>query len=112
MRNTITSPRRHGGHGEARRIFVSSVYLRVLRASVVKILILGIGLALSNVSLQAEERLATGDAGKMAQELFAAKANFVSPGAIQLAKGTLGFKNGLLVRDPDGRAIQLVEKEE
>src|SRR5438128_10987713 len=41
--------------------------------------------------------------------IVVAKANFVSPGAIQLAKETLDFKNGLLVRDPDGHAIQLVE---
>src|SRR5437667_4680033 len=59
MTNTSFSPRRHGGHGEARRMLASSVYLRVLRASVVKILFLGIvlGFALCNVSLQAEEEL-------------------------------------------------------
>jgi len=68
--------------------------------------------ARANDLIHWQVRFATRDAGKMAQELFAAKANFVSPGAIQLAKETLGFKNGLLVRDPDGHAIQLVEKEE
>jgi catechol 2,3-dioxygenase-like lactoylglutathione lyase family enzyme len=33
----------------------------------------------------------------------------LSPGPVELPDSTLGFKRGLLVRDPDGHVIQLVE---
>jgi catechol 2,3-dioxygenase-like lactoylglutathione lyase family enzyme len=36
--------------------------------------------------------------------------DFVSPGAVTLPDRSLGFKKGVLVRDPDGHAIQLIEK--
>lgn len=32
---------------------------------------------------------------------------FVSPGAVELTHGRLGFRSGVLVRDPDGHAMQL-----
>ncbi len=37
------------------------------------------------------------------------RAFFVSPGAIALPDSSLGFRRGLLVRDPDGHAMRLVE---
>lgn len=38
------------------------------------------------------------------------KFTFVSPEAVTLPTETLGFAKGLLVRDPDGHAIQVIEK--
>ncbi|MEP6687290.1 MAG: VOC family protein [Gemmatimonadales bacterium] len=35
--------------------------------------------------------------------------HLVSPGPVELPDSTLGFRRGLLVRDPDGHAVQLVE---
>jgi hypothetical protein len=34
----------------------------------------------------------------------------VSPGPVELPDTTLGFRRGLLVRDPDGHVVQLVER--
>lgn len=42
--------------------------------------------------------------------LRAAKARFVSPGVVALPDGTLGFKRGFLVKDPDGHVMQIVER--
>ena len=36
--------------------------------------------------------------------------SLVSPGVIPLAEGQLGFTAGLLVRDPDGHAMQMIER--
>jgi catechol 2,3-dioxygenase-like lactoylglutathione lyase family enzyme len=41
--------------------------------------------------------------------LAAARLTLVSPGAITLPDRALGFRKGMLVRDPDGHAVQLVE---
>jgi catechol 2,3-dioxygenase-like lactoylglutathione lyase family enzyme len=57
-----------------------------------------------------QTRLATRDAEATAQKLFGAKANFVSPGVVGIGEATLGFRKGFLVRDPDGHALQLIEK--
>ncbi len=35
---------------------------------------------------------------------------FVSPGVVLLSDSQLGFKKGLLVRDPDGHVLQIVQK--
>jgi catechol 2,3-dioxygenase-like lactoylglutathione lyase family enzyme len=35
---------------------------------------------------------------------------YVSPGVVTLPKDKLGFRKGLLVRDPDGHALQLIEE--
>lgn len=35
---------------------------------------------------------------------------FVSPGAVALPDASLGFRRGMLVRDPDGHALRLVER--
>lgn len=55
-------------------------------------------------------RVATADAGTAARRLFAGRAEFLSPGAVELTHHELGFRKGFLVRDPDGHAIELVEK--
>jgi catechol 2,3-dioxygenase-like lactoylglutathione lyase family enzyme len=54
--------------------------------------------------------LVTADAVAAAERLFARKAGFVSPGVVTISAGTLGFNRGILVRDPDGHAVQLVER--
>ncbi len=46
----------------------------------------------------AEERLRQG------------KAHFVSTGATEIPESSLGFKEGILVRDPDGHGMRLIEK--
>lgn len=55
-------------------------------------------------------RLAIHDGDSAARDLRAGKAAFVSPGVIAMPDGKLGFGKGVLVRDPDGHAVQLVEK--
>jgi catechol 2,3-dioxygenase-like lactoylglutathione lyase family enzyme len=54
--------------------------------------------------------LASRDVEGAARALFAARAVFVSPGWMALPETALGFARGLLVRDPDGHAIRLVER--
>ena len=55
-------------------------------------------------------RLGTRDGEVTARDLRAAKAVFVSPGVIAVPERGLGFGKGVLVRDPDGHAVQLAEK--
>ncbi|MGH9929943.1 MAG: VOC family protein [Pyrinomonadaceae bacterium] len=50
------------------------------------------------------------DVNKIAEGLVANDFRFVSPGAVQVNDSRLGFSKGLLVRDPDGHVIALVEK--
>jgi len=57
-----------------------------------------------------QTRLATREAESAAQSLLAGKSVPVSPGVVGLPKATLGFRKAFLVRDPDGHAIQLIEK--
>jgi catechol 2,3-dioxygenase-like lactoylglutathione lyase family enzyme len=64
----------------------------------------------ANDSLFWQTRLTTADAQAALKRLLAAKAAFVSPGLVALSKGELGFREGLLVRDPDGHALQIVER--
>ena len=54
--------------------------------------------------------LVTRDAEEAAKGLFAVHAGFLSPGAVRLPDAALGFSKGLLVRDPDGHALELVER--
>jgi hypothetical protein len=44
------------------------------------------------------------------RELRIAGAKAVSPGVVTLPEHRLGFKQGFLARDPDGHAVQFVEK--
>jgi hypothetical protein len=57
-----------------------------------------------------QTRLVTRDAGAVAQTLRAGKAPWVSPGVISLTENPLGFARGFLVRDPDGHAVQVIER--
>jgi len=50
----------------------------------------------------------TADGAAAASRLFARRVSFVSPGSVALAKADLGLREGLLVKDPDGHAMQLV----
>jgi hypothetical protein len=34
----------------------------------------------------------------------------VSTGAVELPDGNVGFRKGVTVRDPDGHAVQIVER--
>jgi catechol 2,3-dioxygenase-like lactoylglutathione lyase family enzyme len=45
-----------------------------------------------------------------AQALRNSRSAFVSTGAIELPDGKVGFRKAVTVRDPDGHAIQIVEK--
>ncbi len=56
-----------------------------------------------------QTRLVTGDIVAVTRKVRAARAQFVSPGVIAVPDRGLGFGQGLLVRDPDGHAMQLVE---
>jgi catechol 2,3-dioxygenase-like lactoylglutathione lyase family enzyme len=56
-----------------------------------------------------QTRLLVPDAGRAEARLEADGATFISPGVVALADTTAGGARGLLVRDPDGHAIQLIE---
>jgi catechol 2,3-dioxygenase-like lactoylglutathione lyase family enzyme len=56
-----------------------------------------------------QTRLVTADAEAAARRLQKDKTPFISPGAVGLSKDDLGFSKGVLVRGPDGHAMQLVE---
>ncbi len=49
------------------------------------------------------------DPGAAAQSLRFASYNFVSSGVIAIPEPTLGFTKGLLVRDPDGHLVLLIQ---
>jgi catechol 2,3-dioxygenase-like lactoylglutathione lyase family enzyme len=57
-----------------------------------------------------QTRLVTRSIASAAQRLPAEKFTLVSPGVVDLAEGHLGFTAGLLVRDPDGHALQVIER--
>ncbi len=56
-----------------------------------------------------QTRVVTADAAVAAARLRAAGAAVVSPDAVALPAPGLGFARGLLVRDPDGHAVQMVD---
>jgi catechol 2,3-dioxygenase-like lactoylglutathione lyase family enzyme len=53
---------------------------------------------------------ATAGVEAAARVLFAAHAFFVSPGMVALPDASLGFREGLLARDPDGHAVRLARR--
>jgi catechol 2,3-dioxygenase-like lactoylglutathione lyase family enzyme len=61
----------------------------------------------ANDIAQTETRVASPNLTAEEKQLFAARAVFVSPGAVSV-KGELGFREAMTVRDPDGHALQLV----
>jgi catechol 2,3-dioxygenase-like lactoylglutathione lyase family enzyme len=54
--------------------------------------------------------LVTPSADDAARALRAANVSFVSPGAVALPEGRLGFGKGFLARDPDGHVMEVVER--
>ena len=66
--------------------------------------------ARANDLLHWQTRLYVRDAGGAAEKLRAAKTALVSPGLVRLTTKDLPFTQGLLARDPDGHALQLVAK--
>jgi catechol 2,3-dioxygenase-like lactoylglutathione lyase family enzyme len=57
-----------------------------------------------------QTKLITGNAAAASIEAQRAKFAFVSSGLVALPENTVGFKRGFMVRDPDGHAMQLIEK--
>ena len=66
--------------------------------------------ARANDLLHWQTRLDIRDADLAVRALRAARAPFVSPGAVAFPDTLLGFGRALLVRDPDGHAMQLTER--
>lgn len=54
--------------------------------------------------------LLIGSVDRAAQNLLNGKYVFVSPGTVPLKSNVLGFSKGLLVRDPDGHVMQLIQQ--
>ncbi|MBW4469956.1 MAG: VOC family protein [Stenomitos rutilans HA7619-LM2] len=46
----------------------------------------------------------------MAEQLRLHQSTFISPNVVTIPKQSLGFKKGVLVRDPDGHPLRLVER--
>jgi catechol 2,3-dioxygenase-like lactoylglutathione lyase family enzyme len=57
-----------------------------------------------------QTKLVAHDLTTAAQSVQQGKSALISPGIVQLTEPVLGFKRGLLVRDPDGHAMQLIER--
>jgi catechol 2,3-dioxygenase-like lactoylglutathione lyase family enzyme len=51
--------------------------------------------------------VADGAIAPLAQRLFSAHAEFVSPGDVELPDASLGFRHAMLVADPDGHALRI-----
>jgi hypothetical protein len=66
--------------------------------------------AQANDLMHWQTTLVTRDITGVAHRLWAGKFAFVSPALVTLAEGQLGFTAGLLVRDPDGHAMQVIER--
>jgi catechol 2,3-dioxygenase-like lactoylglutathione lyase family enzyme len=64
----------------------------------------------SNDTVHRHTILFTPDADAAAHPLRTNRASFVSSGVVANPTGQLGFKKALLVRDPDGHAIEIEEK--
>jgi catechol 2,3-dioxygenase-like lactoylglutathione lyase family enzyme len=54
--------------------------------------------------------MVVGDLDAALKRFRAAKVAVVSPGAVTLPNGDLGFRKGTLVRDPDGHALLIVQR--
>jgi len=57
-----------------------------------------------------QTRLETPDIADAGAALERARARFISPGVVTLPGARLGFSRGALVRDPDGHAVQVVQR--
>jgi catechol 2,3-dioxygenase-like lactoylglutathione lyase family enzyme len=56
-----------------------------------------------------QTRLITPDADRAALAMRGARAGFISPEVVELPNDDLGFHTGLLARDPDGHAMEVVQ---
>jgi len=56
-----------------------------------------------------QTRLLAGNIGDLARRLEDRRYAFISSGIVAIPKGELGFHAGLLVRDPDGHPMEVVE---
>ncbi len=54
--------------------------------------------------------MVTSDAKAAEEQLRRENVSLVSSGVISLPEEKLGFRKGVLVRDPDGHAVELAEK--
>src|SRR5882724_1247351 len=66
--------------------------------------------ARANDLMHWQTTLVTRDITSVAHRLWAGKFALVSPALVTLAEGQLGFTAGLLVHDPDGHAMQVIER--
>jgi catechol 2,3-dioxygenase-like lactoylglutathione lyase family enzyme len=64
----------------------------------------------SNDIVHRRTRVVVADAEAAAKKLFSERAEFLSPGAVETSRQELGFRKGILVRDPDGHALELLER--
>ena len=64
----------------------------------------------SNDLVHHQTRLIAADIGDSARRLSHARYVLISPGIVGIPKAELGFHAGLLVRDPDGHPMELVEQ--
>jgi catechol 2,3-dioxygenase-like lactoylglutathione lyase family enzyme len=64
----------------------------------------------SNDILHRRTRVVTADAEAAAKKLFSGRVDFLSPGAVETARRELGFRKGILVRDPDGHVLEFLER--
>src|SRR5262249_4890752 len=64
----------------------------------------------ANATPSGQTRLFWGDLTAASAALRAVRAEFVSAGVVEEPGRELGFRKGLLVRDPDGHALQLAER--
>jgi len=65
--------------------------------------------ARANDLIHWQTRLVAGDFEQSIRNLNAGRTTMISPGPVMLPDRTLGFARGLLVRDPDGHAMEVVE---
>jgi catechol 2,3-dioxygenase-like lactoylglutathione lyase family enzyme len=64
----------------------------------------------SNDLVSWQTRLRTGDIQATTRRMLPKTFAFVSPGIVALTDSTMPFKQGLLVRDPDGHAVMLAQQ--
>ncbi|HSC27706.1 MAG TPA: VOC family protein [Vicinamibacterales bacterium] len=57
-----------------------------------------------------QTRVVTGSVAATLKRFPGRMLAFVSPGAVRLADSRMGYRQGTLVRDPDGHAVMIVEK--
>lgn len=64
----------------------------------------------SNDIVHHQTRLIVADIESLARRLNIGRFRLISPGIVPTPKAELGFRSGLLVRDPDGHPIEFVEQ--